>query len=139
MTFVKGKKVAKKNKNASTETVQHRVHEQQHTRQRRSSFQLPDVITMDDLGMMLDEDLYNRIRSLETTLDSVRGCGNVDPRPWEEEVAYARREAQIRFRRKDAHAVYLRETAQDAFESEVGLPSADLDNSRFLKSIGMWN
>ena len=99
--------------------------------QRRSAVSLPEVVNVDDLGIMLDEDLIVRLRSLEDDKGKAYDL-HLDTRPWEEEIAYVRREQQIRRIRRDSHADYLRKAEQEFVHSEVGLPAGDFDNYNFV-------
>lgn len=66
----------------------------------------PQQINMDDLAVVDDDNLANMHRSL---VDSVGRAGSVglNPAPWEVELCYVQREAQIRVARKEAHVKYL--------------------------------
>lgn len=98
---------------------------------RRSTVSIPEVVTIDVLNLMLDEDLISRLRALDEDRNKVieeRG----ETRPWDEEIAYVRREQQLRRTRREAHMEFLRQE-QEAFEKlEASLPVADLDNSAFV-------
>ena len=101
------------------------------TRPNRFAVPNPEVMNVDDLGMMLDEDLMIRLRNLED--DKGKVClASQDTRPWEEEIAYIRREQQIRRCRRDAHQDYLRKTDGEYNQSEVGLPSGNFDNLDYV-------
>jgi hypothetical protein len=92
----------------------------------------PQQVNMDTLGGMSDEDLINHLRSLHEGLDhAYETRGN--SRLWEEEIAYVRREQQIRRERRAAHDAYIRTLEREFAISEAGLPVADLDNSAFLE------
>jgi hypothetical protein len=105
------------------------VHE---TRPRRDgAVTLPDVVTIDDLGVMLDEDLIVRLRALEEGKNKGYEA-NVDLRPWEEEIAYIRREQQIRRTRRDAHAEWVSKDAEEFARIEASLPAGDFDNTAFV-------
>lgn len=93
---------------------------------------------MDELATAPDEELINRFRSLEEERQKVIESG-LDPRPWEDEVAYVRRELHVRRTRREAHDRYVRQLEKEYMEAEYNLPAADLDNSVFLKFIGEWN
>lgn len=101
------------------------------TRPNRFALQAPDIVDIDALGTMLDEDLIVRLRSLEDEKGKVYEA-HQDTRPWEEEIAYVRREQQVRRIRRDNHQDYLRRVEGDFNQSEVGLPSGDFDNSAFV-------
>lgn len=98
---------------------------------RRNVLPLPDVANMDDLAVMLDEDLIGRLRSLEDMKNQAYEA-HVDTRPWEEEIAYIRREQQIRRTRRDNHMDYVRKYEDEFNRSEASLPAGDFDNSAFV-------
>lgn len=105
---------------------------------RRGSVATPDIVTIDAMGATPDEELINRLRSLEEDRQKVLEA-HQDPRPWEEEVAYIRRELQIRRDRRAAHERYVRQLEKEYAESEANLPVADLDNTHFLRLVGEIN
>jgi hypothetical protein len=98
---------------------------------RRYSASLPEVVSVDVLGTMLDEDLLIRFRALDDDRIKVTDAKG-DPRPWEVEIAYLRREQQLRYVRRDAHAKYVRKEQEWFDQSEMGLPPGDFDNSAFV-------
>ncbi len=86
---------------------------------------------MDVLGAIDDKDLILRFQALDEDRLRAYEAGR-DTRPWEEEIAYVRREQQIRRTRRDAHA-RLTAAAQAEYERiEAGLPQGDFDNSAFV-------
>ena len=99
---------------------------------------VPNQVHIDDLGIALDEELFSMMRSLEDDRQKIIDV-HMDPKPWEEELAYVKRELQVRKVRREIHSNYLVQFEQDHSESEANLPFADLDNSAFLKLIGEWN
>ncbi len=103
--------------------------------QRRYPVAFPEVANIDVLAIAQDEELVSRLRSLEDDRTKVLDA-HLDPKLWEEEVAYLRREMQIRRSRREAHERYVRTLEREYADSEVGLPNADLDNSQFLRLIG---
>lgn len=94
----------------------------------------PDVIDMDAIGSMLDEDVLARLRSLEDDVNRLYEMG-FTARPWEEEIAYIRREQQLRRTRREVHEAYVKRLDREYSISEANLPSADLDNSRFFVGL----
>lgn len=91
----------------------------------------PDLISTDLLGTMQDEDLLLRLRALEEDCNRAYESGR-DTYPWEVEIAYVRREQQIRRGRRDVHA-RLTAAAQVEFDRiEAALPQGDFDNSTFV-------
>lgn len=95
------------------------------------SSQLPEVIDSDVLAGMLDEDLITRLRLLEDEKNKLYEQ-HADGRPWEEEIAYVRREQQVRRGRRDAHQDYMRKVESELFWAESGLPAGDFDNSAYV-------
>lgn len=106
-------------------------------RNHTSSVPVPTRTNSDDIAILSDEDLMGTIAGLveQHKTVCVEKC---DPRPWEEELCYYRREAQIRRKRKTIHDDYLanlsmeNKTTNDV--DEKNLPYADLDNSSFIIS-----
>lgn len=106
---------------------------------RRYPVALPDIVSIDSMAALSDEELINRLHSLEEDRQKVLDA-NLAARPWEEEVAYIKRELQIRWARREAHDRYVRQLEKEFVESEANLPMADLDNSHFLRLVGEeWN
>jgi hypothetical protein len=97
----------------------------------RSVVAQPEVVSSDVLGTMLDEDLIVRLRALEDDKGRVYEAYG-DARPWEEEIAYIRREQQMRRVRRDTHADYMKKEADEFNRAEFGLPAGDFDNSVFV-------
>lgn len=106
--------------------------------QRRQAIAPPDIAHMDVLAVTPDEELIKQLRALEDERNRVLES-HQDPRPWEEEVAYIRRELQVRRGRREAHDVYVRQLEREYAEAEANLPVADLDNTNFLRIIGELN
>lgn len=91
----------------------------------------PEVVSIDVLCTLLDEDLVDRLRALDDDRNRAYDVG-ASTRPWEEEIAYVRREQQMRKVRRDNHADYVLKE-QRLFEmAEYGLPPGDFDNSEFV-------
>lgn len=105
---------------------------------RKCPAEVPEVVSVDVLAVMTDEDLSARLRSLDADRDRV-DAAFYDPRYWEEEIAYVRREMQIRNVRRKAHDVYAKAQDSEFYTSEAHLPVADVDNTAFLRSIGELN
>lgn len=100
-------------------------------RPNRFAMQVPEQVDIDTLGTMLDEDLIVRLRTLEDERGKAYEA-HQDSRPWEEEIAYVRREQQLRRVRRDNHMDYLRRSEGSYNDSEAGLPAGDFDNSAFV-------
>jgi hypothetical protein len=98
------------------------------------SISLPQVINMDEIAVMTDDVLLEKLRELETDRDRVLE-EKYDPQPWEIEAAYVRRELQLRRTRHNLHEDYLdslEREAQELLAIENRYPVADLDNSAFM-------
>lgn len=93
---------------------------------------MPDVVSIDDLSVMLDEDLGLRVRALEDAKAKAIGAGADNARPWEEEIAYIRREQQIRRGRREAFVEYSRKLEEEFARTEASLPAGDFDNTQFV-------
>lgn len=117
------------------------------SREQRAAVQVPtpDVVTIDELSMLTDEELYGRQKMLGTARSGLLYGHNAvtqdedDVRRWDEEIAYVAREIQIRHARRAAHVAYVRQCEIDFNLEEARAPVADLDNTGFLRSIGMLN
>ena len=104
-------------------------------RPRRNVVPVPVVVSMDTMAAMPDEELINNLRSLEDDRQRLFATDQ-DATPWEVELAYIRRELQIRRERRVAHERYSKFLEREYVESESNLPVADLDNSYFLRLVG---
>jgi len=91
----------------------------------------PQVYDIDMLSTMLDEELSDLVHSLENDRMIVLEA-RFDPRFWEEEVAYARREQQLRRNRRESHDRYLSLCVDQSDVSEDDLPQGDFDNSAYV-------
>lgn len=101
---------------------------------RQSSLPAPEIVTSDDIAALSDEDLMTQIGKLDEERKKVYD-ERADTRPWDEELCYFRREAQVRRKRRDIHEKFLKEQereTRDAQRFEKSLPSADLDNTQFM-------
>jgi hypothetical protein len=103
-----------------------------HVARRTSAITLPEVVDIDVLGGMQDEDLVLRLRALEEDRTRALANGRYDPRPWETEVAYVRREQQIRRARRDTHAEWAWKIKDEFDRLEASLPNGDFDNTAFV-------
>lgn len=86
---------------------------------------------MDELGVMLDEDLNSRLRTLEDDKNKAYES-HFETRVWEIEIAYIRREQQMRRIRRDFHFDFERKTKEDFDRLEASLPAGDFDNTAFV-------
>lgn len=104
--------MSKKNKNTN--------HSQSSDELRTSKYPIPapEVANMDDIGYYPDDLLSDRIGRLEserTRLLEMR----YDPQLWEVELAYLRREQQIRTTRAERHESYMRDLILRGGDDEV--------------------
>ncbi len=82
---------------------------------------------------MSDDDLTSLSRRLHEDREKViDSSARFDTRPWDEELAYVKREQQIRKIRHEEHEKWLRKLDAEQARQEINLPSADLDNSAFV-------
>ena len=80
---------------------------------------VPDINNMDDVGYFPDEVLHDKISRLEserTRLLELR----LEPIPWEVELAYLRREQQIRKTRSERHDQYVKELSAQGDDGYYG-------------------
>lgn len=105
--------------------------EQNVSRQFTGGLNLPDVLHVDVLSTMLDEDLVVRLRTLESDLEKAYDS-YADTRPWEEELAYVKREQQIRRVRRDSHLEFIKQSEFEFARLEASLPAGDFDNSAYV-------
>jgi hypothetical protein len=73
----------------------------------------PDVYNMDDIGYMTDEAIHDRSQRLENERNRLLSM-NKDAHLWEVEVAYLRREQQLRQTRSELHAEYMKKFVPQA-------------------------
>ena len=98
---------------------------------RKTVLYAPEVINMDVLSVMQDKDLATRHRDIdeERVLAQEMGYSTLQ---WEVELAYIKREQQIRNERRQAHAEITAREYEEFYASEAALPSGDDDNSAFV-------
>jgi len=109
----------------------HSSHQASRRTNRYYPLPLPEVISIDVIGTMLDEDVNVRLRLIEEERFKVMDAGG-DVRPWEEEVAYLRREQQLRRGRRESHSEWLRSEQEWFDKYEASLPAGDFDNSAYV-------
>lgn len=109
----------------------------QHEDVRAQNIPRPEVHSMDDLCLMQDEELIKILDNLcsgrEAALKS-----KFPLEEWEVEISYLRRELGVRRDRRHAHETYnkmLDIEFRTMQAEEKNLPSADLDNSKFMFSV----
>lgn len=104
------------------------------SRQREQNLPVLEMMTFDQLGTVTDDELYERLRNLEANKDLIVQA-HCNPRRWEEEICYVRREIQIRRNRREQHTAFVERTSREIANNQAAekhLPSADLDNTRFI-------
>lgn len=67
----------------------------------------PEIYSVDVIGYMADEAIHERAQRLEHERNVLLSM-NKDPLLWEIEIAYLRREQQLRQTRAERHADYLK-------------------------------
>lgn len=85
----------------------------------------PDIYNMDDIGYMADEAIHDRASRLEHERNRLVSV-NKDPYLWEVEIAYLRREEQLRQTRAERHAEFVKKfvsttTVDEMIDSTVEL------------------
>ena len=88
----------------------------------------PEKTSMDVIARYLDDELYSHITKFETDRTKVMDA-RLDPSPWEIELAYLRRETNIRRARRDLHEIFLRDNSQVATEEFIFDDDADVEFS----------
>lgn len=78
--------------------------------------EMPEIYNMDDIGYMADEAIHDRAQRLENERNRLVST-NKDPYLWEVEIAYLRREEQLRQTRAERHAEFVKKF----------VPSTDVD------------
>lgn len=92
------------------------------------SYDLPDVINMDDLSYTNDDDLERRYNLLTSEREKVAQTGG-DPTAWEIEIAYVQRESKIRSTRRNAHERYVRSNPDASYYvDEANQPQVNVSN-----------
>lgn len=90
---------------------------------------IPEVVNMDVLGVMLDDEVYARSYSLESDRLQVLKAG-MDTRLWDIELAYVKRELQMRSSRRQAHDRFLaneERVRREMMRYEESLPEANFE------------
>lgn len=106
--------------------------EEQVSRSRRVGPPVPEVVNMDDLATMLDDELYAHANAMEHGRARAYDQRH-DTTPWEQEIAYARREMQIRQQRRFAHENYVATLSRQHVADERNLPYfQESDNRKFM-------
>ncbi len=101
-----------------------------------------DTITIDELALLAEEDIADRIGKCRSEMGKRMG----DPewrQKWETELAFSQRELQIRHARRHYHREYVeRERAADLqfMREEVNLPEYEGNRiPRFVREMLEWN
>jgi len=102
------------------------------SRPRRSSaVPFPEIVSSDILATLDDSDLITRLRVLDDDRNKAFES-RLETLPWETEIAYIRREQQMRRGRRENHQDFMRREQQDFERIEATLPPGDFDNSAFV-------
>lgn len=101
-----------------------------------------DAITIDELALLAEEDIADRIGKCRSEMG--KQMSNPEWRQkWETEMAYSQRELQIRHVRRAAHREYVdRERAADIkfMNEDYKLPEYDGNRiPRFVREMLEWN
>lgn len=91
----------------------------------------PEVLNMDDLGYMQDEMVDERAYRLENERNRILSSGR-DAYLWEVELAYVRREQQLRKTRAEMHQDYLRKFNVENTNVEVDLAVSTQGQTKVL-------
>lgn len=117
------------NSSSNTQDVYH-LHQQSNMKPKYPVPE-PETLHMDALACMLDEEIYSRLNSLENDRQKVIEA-RFDPRKWEEEICYVRRELAMRRERHMIHENYIHNQIRNFSEEEANLPSANFDNVKYM-------
>ncbi len=106
------------------------------------SYRNIEVITIDELSLMTEEDISDRVSKCRSEMG--KRAGDINWRySWEVELAYALRELQIRQERRVAHQRYLEQESErdrQAFFDEDRLPEYEGNRiPKFVKESFGWN
>lgn len=101
------------------------------TRSGRRQFSSPQRVDIDVLAGMSDEDLVTRFRAIDDDRIRAFESGRDDTAPWEVELAYVRREQQIRRGRRACHTEFMRRSDEE-FRLQQLLPAGDFDNFAYV-------
>lgn len=86
----------------------------------------PEIYNTDDIGYMPDEAINDRANRLESERNRLVSMGK-DPYLWEVEIAYLRREQQVRHVRAECHAEFLKKFSNLSEVDEIA--NSTLNNS----------
>lgn len=87
----------------------------------------PNVISMDVIARYSDEELFSCISRLETDRSKILES-RFDPSPWEIELAYHKREFNLRKIRKEKHDEFMRLNAHLLPEDNSGFDMEDFNS-----------
>lgn len=112
------------------------------TTEHNLSYRNIEIITIDELSLMTEEDISDRVSKCRSEMG--KRAGDVYWRyAWEVELAYALRELQIRQERRIAHQTYLEQESErdrQAFLDEERLPEYEGNRiPKFVKESFGWN
>ncbi|NBT35357.1 MAG: hypothetical protein EBT03_07435 [Betaproteobacteria bacterium] len=100
---------------------------------RKQQHERPAIVSMDELAIMSDEELAGRASRLEGERRRVASSSS-ELRPWEEEIAYVRREQALREDRSKAHAAYMAAYRPQA--DDVRAPIEEEEEEEYLDEVG---
>jgi hypothetical protein len=92
---------------------------EQDLRSTRYPIPTPEVANMDDVGYYPDDLLNDKISRLESERSRLLEM-RYDPYLWEVELAYLRREQQLRGARSERHEAYLRDQVLRGSDEDLG-------------------
>ena len=84
------------------------------------SNEAPEIYNMDDIGYMAEEALHDRANRLENERNRLQSSGK-DTYLWEVEIAYLRREQDMRKTRAEAHAEFLQKFSVNPNEVDLNV------------------
>lgn len=84
------------------------------------SNEAPEIYSMDDIGYMADEAIHDRANRLENERNRLSSMGT-DPYLWEVEIAYLRREQQLRQTRAEKHVEFMQKFGHQANPGDLDL------------------
>lgn len=93
----------------------------------------PEIVDMDTIATLSDDELVNRFQVLDNEREMMRE-NRVPTKEWEIEIAYVRREQQLRRTRREAHDLYLNslrgtepEALSDEFDTSFDAPDLSVN------------
>jgi hypothetical protein len=103
----------------------------QETRKPKYPVAVPEVVSYDDIGYLSDETIFDRLSRLENDRIQVLNAG-LDTYAWEVEIAYLRREQQIRNVRLERHSQYMKSLPREEEHYYAGYAGFDHGEEEFF-------